>query len=52
MKKYKLTTFSILAMAFIAGCTSYIPKPKAYPRIDYPAKNYVVIETECPFTFE
>ena len=52
MKKYKLTTFSILAMAFIAGCTSYIPKPKAYPRIDYPVKNYVAVETECPFTFE
>jgi gliding motility-associated lipoprotein GldD len=30
----------------------YSPKPRAYFRIDFPKKNYVVYDSTCPFTFE
>lgn len=50
MNKYGLL---LLASLFALGaCKNYTPKPKAYPRIEYPDKAYEWISTDCPFTFE
>lgn len=39
-----------------SGCLekdARIPKPRAYPRVTYPARNYVTFrEVECPVTFQ
>lgn len=31
---------------------TYVPKPKAYPRFDLPAPNYVLLEPTHPYQFE
>ncbi len=39
----------------IAGCqhSANSPKPRAYPKIEYPQRNYIsYTEEECPFQFE
>ncbi|HLL97028.1 MAG TPA: gliding motility lipoprotein GldD [Spirosoma sp.] len=43
-----------LLMAACGSDTSetYVPKPKAYPRFDLPAPNYVLIEPRHPYQFE
>ena len=44
----------ILSLTF-AGCQDVpgTPKPRAYPRIEYPVREYKMYENpECPFTFE
>jgi|TARA_B110000503_G_scaffold77320_1_gene119177 gliding motility-associated lipoprotein GldD len=48
------TKFSILILAalFQFSCSTYIPKPKAYPRVIYPDKAYNKAEVKCPFSFE
>ena len=47
----KLTVLLTVWVVFV-GCTQYSPKPKAYPRVLYPEKEYRSIEADCPFTFE
>ena len=41
---------------FIASCgddAPPVPKPRSYPRVDYPARQYTALGAEyCPFTFE
>jgi len=32
--------------------TVYSPKPKGYVRINFPPKNYELLETDCPYSFE
>ncbi|MFL5753588.1 MAG: gliding motility lipoprotein GldD [Bacteroidia bacterium] len=53
--------FFILSCIFSlvsAGCGNdeddviYSPKPRAYFRIDFPAKKYKIYDSICPFTFE
>lgn len=51
MKTNKWVVLIALIIPF-AACKHYTPKPKAYPRILYPTKDYKVAETDCPFTFE
>lgn len=51
------STFAIgLLFAFcLAACEDYtpVPKPRAFPRVDYPAKAYKSFdETYCGFTFD
>jgi gliding motility-associated lipoprotein GldD len=49
----KLSSTLLLVLLVVAGCNNnYIPKPKAYPRIDFPEKTYRQFSAECPFTFE
>ncbi len=49
----KNNSLIILVLGFlIASCNSYTPKPKAYPRVMYPKKEYKAIEADCPFSFE
>ena len=43
-----------LVSFFAFGCreSQIMPKPRAYPRVEYPEKKYVQYgSTECPFTF-
>lgn len=53
--------FAILVVILFIGALSscgddddevYTPKPKGYPRIDFPAKTYRVYDSLCPYTFE
>ncbi|MGB0851416.1 MAG: hypothetical protein ACPGTP_09215, partial [Bacteroidia bacterium] len=32
----------------IIGCQDYSPKPKAYPRVIYPEKEYKTVSLDCP----
>lgn len=44
------------AAAVITSCDDddvvYSPKPRGYSRIDFPAKEYRLYDTTCPYTFE
>ncbi len=46
----------LLVLCLCASCGDTVvlsPKPRAYPRVDYPEKNYVVEEFgDCPFQAE
>lgn len=46
----------IVITLFWLGCTSdvdYVPKPRCFPRIDFPEKNYQTFTTSyCDFSFE
>lgn len=53
--------FKILTVFIFIGALSscgddddevYTPKPKGYPRIDFPAKTYRVYDSLCPYSFE
>jgi gliding motility-associated lipoprotein GldD len=51
--KLKLTLlFSALALVFTGCDEDFSPKPRAYYRIDLPEKEYQLLETACPYTFE
>ena len=40
-------------MLLVNACQpSYTPKPRGYLRIDFPAKEYVLFDSVCPYTFE
>lgn len=44
----------VLLSVFLFGCNNeYTPKPKAYPRVDFPEQKYELFNPEsCPFQFE
>ena len=42
----------LLILAFVSCGEDYIPKPKAYLRLDYPEANYTQSNSELPFLFE
>lgn len=44
--------FVILFAIGFSACGDYSPKPKAYPRVIYPEREYKSIEPECPYSFE
>lgn len=59
MQSYRslFTTFLLLCIIILlqTSCQeeSFTPKPRGYPRIELPAKDYALYEpTNCPFTFE
>jgi gliding motility-associated lipoprotein GldD len=46
-----------LTTIFISSCGDdedevFIPKPKGFPRIDFPEKNYRLYDSLCPYRFE
>lgn len=43
---------AILILLLVPGCRDYTPKPYAYPRVDFPEKEYSRTQTNCPFSFE
>jgi gliding motility-associated lipoprotein GldD len=43
----------ILALFLAVSCKeTSVPKPKAYPRIEFPEKKYQIYNSDCPYTFE
>lgn len=48
--------FICVLLIFIAGCgeeAARIPKPRAYPRVDFPMRNLVqFVQPDCPLTFQ
>jgi gliding motility-associated lipoprotein GldD len=52
MKSNIIILTGLFFLASINGCTSYTPKPKAYPRVIYPEKKYENTQVNCPFVFE
>ena len=45
--------FALLVMAGCGPQQDSVPKPHAYPRVSYPARNYVQFSDEdCPFIFD
>lgn len=46
--------FFVLCSLFLSSCGSeYTPKPKAYPRVNFPKQNYNLYNPDnCPFKFE
>lgn len=52
-----LTAVSIcLSTLLLSSCDDedpiFLPKPKGYARIDFPAKEYRLYDSTCPYTFE
>lgn len=55
MNRHRFTIITICLTVLFYGCTgdNYVPKPKAYIRIDMPQKDYRLYDTAAlPFTFE
>ena len=50
MINYKIVFF--LFLLFFSCSTDYIPKPKAYLKLDLPDKNYEIFKSDCPFFFD
>ena len=51
--KFKLFFFGFISL-LIWSCSEphYSPKPKAYPKVEYPERNFQSFdESSCPFTF-
>ncbi len=49
----KKSSVFVIALIFIGiGCNDYTPKPKSYPRVIYPEKEYKLTDTDCPFEME
>lgn len=43
----------LLLMIQILGCQrSYTPKPRGFLRVEFPAREYVLFDSVCPYTFE
>lgn len=54
MKRYAYI-FCLLIFTFSVGCVDSVPtpKPRAYPKIEFPLRAYTSFNSEdCPFTFE
>ncbi len=56
---YKSPSHRVIALAILllaaasCGTDVQLPKPRAYPKIDFPSKQYVRFDNEvCDFTFE
>ena len=54
--KPRLLILSLVAIGLLSGqCkqqATLIPKPRAYPRVEFPDRNYVTFSDDsCPFTF-
>ncbi|MFY0672209.1 MAG: gliding motility lipoprotein GldD [Bacteroidia bacterium] len=48
-----LAGFLVLLLFGLTACEQdYVPKPRAYYRIDFPEKSYKQLENDCPYTFE
>ncbi|MCD0487135.1 gliding motility lipoprotein GldD [Pedobacter sp. MC2016-14] len=52
--KNRYLVLALLSIAVFYACTnnSYTPKPRGYFNIDFPKKEYVPYNSNCPFTFD
>lgn len=51
MMKMNKWILSVVLFGLI-GCRDYTPKPRAYPRVIYPEKEYKMSDIPCPFDME
>ncbi len=50
---FLLKTFLIMGIVTLVSCgEDYVPKPKAYLRLDYPEAKYIEAKVDVPFSFE
>ena len=43
----------LLTLIMFVSCTDdYTPKPRAFSKLEFPKKEYHIIESKCPFSFE
>lgn len=50
---FLLKTFLIIGVLTLVSCgDDYVPKPKAYLRLDYPRAKYIETKFDAPFSFE
>lgn len=57
MSSFRIIARKIIAVFFsalvLAGCSdSYVPKPKGYFRIEFPKKEYTLLDSIFPYKFE
>lgn len=52
MKRTKQFIIPLLASLLLACGSDYLPKPKAFLRLDYPKADYKGVDVSLPFTFE
>ncbi|MCF6171528.1 MAG: gliding motility lipoprotein GldD [Bacteroidales bacterium] len=52
--KVKITLIFLVAAGLLASCDNdnFTPKPRGYFRIDLPAKQYNLLDSTLPYTFE
>lgn len=49
----KTVFITIMAALLLQACsTNYVPKPRAYYRIQFPEKEYQTYDADCPYAFE
>lgn len=51
---FKITS-ALFICFLIWGCpkkASYTPKPKGYPKIEFPVKSYILFDSAAPYSFE
>jgi len=51
-KRNVILIFILISVVLISCQEIYSPKNKAYPRVDFPEKNYRLYDSILPFTFE
>jgi gliding motility-associated lipoprotein GldD len=47
-----LSLLLLFAFALSSCEESYTPRPKAYPKVHYPARHYVSMKNQLPYTFD
>ncbi len=48
-----LLSSCLIALLVLSSCEDPpVPKRKGYPRVEFPAKEYVALDSDCPFTFQ
>lgn len=52
MKIQYILIVSIISLAVVSCKQNYTPRPPGYMRIDFPTKEYVRYDTNCPYTFD
>lgn len=53
MKPLKNLFILILVIFILNSCKEdFLPKPKAYLRLEYKKSNYIITNTNCPYNFE
>ncbi len=52
MRLNRLVIFVLILIILFSCQNGYVPKPRGYYRIDFPAKEYRKFDTTFPFTFE
>jgi len=50
--KLKLIIFTVFISVFFSCKENYYPKPHGYLRTDFPPKNYILFNSDFPYSFE